>query len=413
MKAEIISIGTELLLGQIVNTNAQYISEQLAMLGIPVYYHSVVGDNPERIRSQLEISTERSDILIFTGGLGPTKDDLTKETIAQFLQRSLVLDEVAMEQIRDFFKKRNVVMTSNNERQAIVIEESTIFQNKNGLAPGMVQYSQSTHFMLFPGPPRELKPMFEEYAIPYLLGILPEKKIVHSKVMRFCGIGESALETKLQDLIDAQTNPTIAPLAKEGEVTLRLTSLANSVAEAEKDMEEVIEKIMSRVGTYLYGWDNDTLQSVLISLLAEKNLMISTAESCTGGLLGQMISQVPGASTVFAGGFTCYTNKIKQQMLGISDKVIEDVGVVSEEVAQLLSENIKEKLQTDIGVAITGVAGPSEQEGKPVGNIYLGFTFPHRSFVKEINLTGTRQAIQLRAVKLALYYLINEVQKGE
>ena len=243
MKAEIIAIGTELLLGQIANTNAQYISEQLAMFGIPVYYHTVVGDNPQRILAQLEISAQRSDILIFTGGLGPTKDDLTKETIAQFINRSLELDQKSMTQIQDFFETRNVVMTENNSRQAMVIEGAHIFQNNHGLAPGMAVEDRQKHYLLFPGPPKELKPMFTEYAIPYLVELLPEKHIVHSKVMRFIGIGESTLETELQDLIDNQSNPTIAPLAKEGEVTLRLTSLAKSIDEAEQMMKEVIIEI--------------------------------------------------------------------------------------------------------------------------------------------------------------------------
>jgi len=412
MKAEIISIGTELLLGQITNTNAQYISEQLAILGIPVYYHTAVGDNPERIKHQLQISSNRSDVLIFTGGLGPTKDDLTKETIATFLGSKLTLDEKAMTFIREFFAHRKMVMTPNNERQALVIEGSTIFPNNHGLAPGMAFEQNGKHYLLFPGPPRELKPMFQDFAIPYFLNLLPDKKIVHSKVLRFCGIGESTLETELQDLIDQQTNPTIAPLAKEGEVTIRLTSLAKSIEEAESVINPVVDEIKKRVGSYLYGYDFDSLQSVVIRTLQQKKLTIATAESCTGGLIGHLLSQVSGASSVYQGGTICYTNEWKEKV-GVDPATLEEFGAISKEVALELAQNVKTTSGADIGLSITGVAGPLEVEGKGVGLIFIGYSLPNRTFYQELKLSGGREYIQQRAAKLALYYLITELKKGE
>lgn len=412
MKAEIIAIGTELLLGQIANTNAQFISEQLAALGIPVYFHTVVGDNPTRLRAQLEISTKRSDILIFTGGLGPTKDDLTKDTIASFIHRSLVVDEEGLEQVVSFFRKRNVPMTDNNIKQAMVIEGATVFPNKTGLALGMAVHNEGKHYLLFPGPPNELKPMFIHYAVPYLRQIVPEANVVYSKVMRFCGIGESALEKELEDLIDAQENPTIAPLAKQGEVTIRLTSFAKNKEEAEQSMQDTIKEITSRVGEYLYGWDDDTLESVACSLLKKRKWTLAAAESCTGGLFSHSICTISGASEVFKGSVVCYTNEIKEEIVGVPKSVLLKEGAVSSSTACFLAQGVKERFHSDVGLSITGVAGPATQEGKPVGLVYIGMHLPSGEVVKELRLAGDRNSIQVRASKLALFYLIKELQKG-
>lgn len=409
MKAEIITIGTELLLGQIVNTNAQFISEQLAAAGIPLYYHTVVGDNPERLKRQLEISAARSNLLIFTGGLGPTKDDLTKQTLAEFVGRQLVIDQVAMQSITDFFVQRNVVMTENNKRQALVVEGSRVLPNETGLAPGMAFQENGIHYLLLPGPPKEMKPMFLHYGIPYLTSFLPEKKVVYSKVMRFCGIGESALETELLDLIEQQSNPTISPLAKEGEVTLRLTSYASSAAEAEKEMEATIAEIMTRVGDFLYGWNEDSLEQVLVAKLYEKNYTVACAESCTGGLLSSYITRVNGASQVFKGAIVCYSNEIKHEVLHVPMEVLETDGAVSKHTATIMADQIKHKLRADIGISVTGVAGPASQEGKPAGLVYIGFSLPNKTFVKELRLAGSRESVQNRTVKHALFTLIREL----
>lgn len=412
MKAELISIGTELLLGQIVNTNAQYLSEQLNAIGIPVYYHSVVGDNPDRLKAQLHISTKRSDLLIFTGGLGPTKDDMTKETIAQFLGCKLTIDQLAMEQIERQYARRNMHMTENNRTQATIIEGAQVFNNNNGMAPGMAVKNNGHHFLLFPGPPSELKPMFEAYGAPYLIALYPEHKVVHSKIMKFCGIGESTLEDKLQDIIDKQTSPTIAPLAHEGEVVIRLTSFSNSEEQAEQEMVQVIEEIQKRAGEFQYGWDNDRLETVLIEALLGQNLTIATAESMTGGLVSHLISSVSGASSVLKGGIVCYANDIKQK-LGISTDLIATEGVVSESAARLLATNIRDQYNVDVGVSITGVAGPEPQENKTVGLIYIGIAIGSNVQVHKMVIGGNRQAIQRRAAKRVLFQCIKAIKKGE
>ncbi|GAA0366034.1 competence/damage-inducible protein A [Bacillus horti] len=413
MRAEIIAIGTELLLGQIVNTNAQFLSEQLAALGIPVYYHSVVGDNPERLKKQIEISAERSSLLIFTGGLGPTKDDLTKETLAEFVNRKLVLDEAAMNSITQFFSERNVTMTENNKRQAIVLEGSHVLHNETGLAPGMAFQEDETLYMLLPGPPKELRPMFIHFGIPYLSTFLPEKKVVHSKVMRFCGIGESALETELLDLIDQQTSPTIAPLAKDGEVTLRLTSYAKSVSEAEQEMEELVAEIQSRVGPFLYGWNEESLEQVAVNKLQVKGYTVAFAESCTGGLLSSFITRAEGASKVFQGSVVCYSNEIKNRQLNVPQIVLDKEGAVSEKTASIMAQEIRKLYHSDVGISITGVAGPTTQEDKPIGLVFVGFALPDRTFVKELRLGGQRDSIQIRAAKQALYTLIRELDSEQ
>jgi nicotinamide-nucleotide amidase len=414
MKAEILAIGTELLLGQIVNSNAQYLSQKLADLGIPVYYHTVVGDNTERLFHQLQVSSKRSDLIFLTGGLGPTKDDLTKETIAKFLNKKITLDQPSMQMIEQFFLSRGRVMTENNKRQAMVIEGAHVFSNKAGMAPGMAIKSESAHYLLFPGPPKELIPMFESEAIPYLQALLPERKVVFSKVMRFCGIGESSLEDQLQELIDKQTSPTLATYAKEGEVTLRITSWTNSAEEAEKEMASVIEEIQKRVGRYHYGWDDESLEQVIISLCRDQRITISVAESCTAGQIAYTLCQVPGASEAFAGGIVTYTNEMKEQQLGIPREVLQTQGAVSEMTAQLMEEQVVKRFGTDIGLSVTGVAGPSQQEGKPIGQVYVGFTAPKLGLISAVTclqLHGTREIIQLRATKAALSFLLAQLKK--
>ncbi|WP_202078026.1 competence/damage-inducible protein A [Caldalkalibacillus salinus] len=410
MKAEIIGIGTELLLGQIANTNAQFISEQLALIGIPVYYHGAVGDNPQRLRQQLEISSQRSNLIIMTGGLGPTKDDLTKQTVADFLNRDIVTDEQALEQVLQFFKQHGKSMTDNNKRQAEVIEGAEVFQNTNGLAPGMAVTVNEICYILLPGPPKEVKPMVQQSVTPYLQHIRPDQKTVFSKVMRFCGIGESTLEAALEDLIDQQTSPTIAPLAKEGEVTLRLTSFATNQGQAEQEMSAVVNDIQSRVGQYLYGWDEDTLEHVLYQRLASLGLTVAIAESCTGGLLSSFLTRLPGISDVFRGAIVTYTNEMKSHHLGVSRETIEEYGAISEQTAKEMAQGVQEACQSSVGLSITGVAGPSSQEDQPVGLVYIGIALPQQTVVKEVRVGGQREAIQHRASKLALFYLFQQLQ---
>ncbi|MDR7316036.1 competence/damage-inducible protein A [Brevibacillus nitrificans] len=412
MRAEIIAVGTELLLGQIANTNAQFLSQKLAQIGVGVYFHTVVGDNSERLLQVIRLAAERSDLVIFSGGLGPTQDDLTKETVAAYLGVDLVTDANAMKYIEDFFSQRGIVMTENNRKQALVLAGSHVLPNDFGMAPGMAIRHDSTTFVLLPGPPSELYPMVERYVMPYLIDLLPEKQVFHSRVFRFYGIGESALEERLLDLIEKQDNPTIAPYAKEFEVTLRVTARAATAEAGEALILPVEKEIRDRVGQYIYGTGEDTsLHEVLVNELRKRGESIACAESCTGGTVASLITSVPGSSSVFHGGIVCYTNEVKNQVLGVSEEVLATEGAVSEQTARLLAENVREKLGTTYGVSVTGVAGPDSAEGKPVGLVYVGIAAEGLpTVVKELRLAGRRKAIVGRAAKFALFYAL-QMQK--
>lgn len=406
MRSEIIAVGTELLLGQIANTNAQYLSQKLADEGIGVYFHTVVGDNRQRLLSVLKLAEARSDMIILTGGLGPTQDDLTKETVAELLNVQLIIDPAAKERIVNFFARRNQPMTSNNLRQALVLEGAHILPNDHGLAPGMVFHSGEKIYILLPGPPSEMKPMFEEYALPYLRSIRKTPSMLYSKVLRFFGIGESALVTELSDLIEGQNDPTIAPYAKEAEVTLRITTLTASAEEGEIKLKPVLAEIERRVGQFIYGeGEHTTLEGVLLHTLSERGQTFAAAESCTGGLISQMITSLPGASSVFSGGVVCYTNQAKHQLLQIDEGLLSTVGAVSAEVAKELARGIRAILGADYGISVTGVAGPDEVEEKPVGLVYVGIASKDHAEAIEYRFAGTRKQIQLRSAKTALFQL--------
>lgn len=412
MRAEIIAVGTELLLGQIANTNAQFLSQKLAEIGIGVYFHTVVGDNAERLTQVIRLAAGRSDLVIFTGGLGPTQDDLTKETVAEHVGVELVTDRPAMQHIEDFFLQRGIVMTENNRKQALVLAGSHVFANDFGMAPGMAIRHDSTTFVLLPGPPSELYPMVERYVMPYLTSLLPEQQVFHSRVFRFYGIGESALEERLLDLIEKQDNPTIAPYAKEFEVTLRVTARAATAEEGEALILPVENEIRNRVGQYIYGTGEDSsLHQVLVEELRTRGESIACAESCTGGTVASLITSVPGSSAVFRGGIVCYTNEVKNQVLGVPEEVLDTDGAVSETTAKLLAEQVREKLGSTYGVSVTGVAGPDPSEGKPVGLVYVGIAAEGLpTVVKELRLAGKRRAIVGRAAKFALFYAL-QMQK--
>lgn len=410
MKAEIIAVGTELLLGQIANTNAQFLSQKLAEVGINVYYHITVGDNYERMLQVIERAKSRSDLIIFTGGLGPTQDDLTKDVVADHLGHKLVTDEKAMANIRDFFERRGIDMTDNNRKQALVIEGSTVFDNDHGMAPGMGITQEGVTYVLLPGPPSEMYPMVENYVMPFLASVGNEHQIFHSRVFRFFGIGESLLEAKLIDLIEEQSNPTIAPYAKEFEVTLRITARATSVEEAGRLLRPVEEEIRNRVGEFIYAVGESPLHQVLYEQLLVKQQTISFAESCTGGTVSQLLTSVPGASQVYRGGIVCYSNEIKHQWLDVPLEVLETEGAVSETTARLLAENIRQKMGTTYGVSVTGVAGPESSEGKPVGLVYIGIASEKQpTLVKKVQVAGQRRAIIGRVAKNALYYALQQL----
>ncbi len=412
VNAEIIAVGSELLLGQIVNTNARFLSQQLAGLGIDVYYHTVVGDNPDRLKSAIKIAESRSKIIIFTGGLGPTKDDLTKETIARHIGTELVMNNEALETIEQYFKRTNRVMTENNRKQALILEGSQVLPNDHGMAPGMVLKTGGHIYMLLPGPPKEMEPMFLNYGSKELALLTGVKEQIVSRVLRFFGIGEAALETEIMDIIDEQKNPTVAPLAGEGDVTLRLTAKHRDVMKAQAMLDEVEAKIRQRVGQFIYGYENTTLFVELANVLKERKWTITSAESLTGGLFQQEITSISGASSIFKGGIVCYSNEIKRDIVQVKQETLETYGSVSEECARELAENVMKIFGTDIGISFTGVAGPDELEGKPVGTIFIGIALKGRpSIVEKIKLSGSRGANRNRAVRYGCYFLLKYLRE--
>lgn len=414
MNAEIIAVGSELLLGQIVNTNARFLSQQLAGQGIDVYFHTVVGDNPDRLKSAIEAAEKRANVIIFTGGLGPTKDDLTKETIARHLGTELVMDETALAAIELFFKRTNRVMTENNKKQALILKGSRVLANDHGMAPGMVLKQNNHIYMLLPGPPQEMEPMFLKYGSEALAQETGSNKRIFSRVMRFFGIGEAALETEIIDLIDAQSNPTIAPLAGNGEVTLRLTAKHEDEKTAEKMLDEVEEKINRRVGKFLYGYENTSLLEELTKLLNKTKLTVTAAESLTGGLFQQEITSLPGASSIFKGGIVSYANQIKHGVLQVKQETLDQFGAVSEQCAREMAENAARIFGADIGISFTGVAGPDDLEGKPVGTVFIGIAINGRpTMVEKIVLGGPREANRIRAVKYGCYFLIKNLKESQ
>ena len=393
MKAEILAVGTELLMGQIANTNAQYISSRLPDAGIGVYYHSVVGDNPERLRQCLKLALSRSDIVITTGGLGPTKDDLTKEIISSELNRKLVLDEDTLSTIKNFFKKFNRPMTENNLKQAYIPENSIIIKNSNGTAPGCIIEEGGKIVIMLPGPPSEMKPMFEQTVMPYLKNKSSCK--LKSVYMRIFGIGESAMEDKIQDIIDNQINPTIAPYAKEGEVTLRITAKYSEDEDPDAILKPVIEEISKRLGNTVYSLENKDLHVVATEMLIQRNISIAVAESCTGGLICSKITDVPGCSKIFLQGEITYSNQSKQTELDVSQETLNSCGAVSFQTAQEMAAGMRRKAGADIAVAVTGIAGPDGgTPDKPVGLVYIALAHSNGVECKELKLWGDRSRIR-------------------
>lgn len=413
LNAEIIAVGSELLLGQITNTNAQFLSKHLANIGINVFYHSVVGDNRSRLADQIEHAKRRSNIIIFTGGLGPTQDDLTKDTIANCVGRSLVMNEEALHKIEQFFKQRERVMTENNRKQALVINGATVLPNDHGMAPGMAFKEEGIYYMLLPGPPKEMGPMFTNYGLEFLLSKLGKATKISSRVLNFFDIGESQLETELIDLIDSQTNPTIAPLAKEGEVTIRLTVKHDNEEEGNKLLDGLEGKILARVGSFFYGYNETSLLNEATRQLTKHKVTIASAESFTGGRFSTELATQSGISTIFKGGVVCYNDEMKQSILKVDCQIIEKSGAVSSECAKAMAENVRKLFSAKIGISFTGVAGPSKLEDKDVGTVYMGISIEgEETIIYPLKLAGTRIQIQNRAVKHGLYSLMKLFKGG-
>lgn len=411
MNAEIISVGSELLLGQIVNTNAQFLSRHLAEMGVNVFYQTVVGDNSDRLLSTIQKAEERADLIIFTGGLGPTRDDLTKETIAAHLGKKLVLNDEAFKGICQYFLKIGREMTENNKKQALVLEDCLVLPNENGMAPGMFVKSKNKFYMLLPGPPKEMQPMFEKYGRPAILNVLDRQESIVSRVLRFFGIGESQLETEIEDMIMNQTNPTIAPLAGDGEVTIRLTAKHRSKETANEMIDKVEKEILNRVGEYFYGYGQTTIAAELVQKLKQQNKTIACAESLTGGLFQSMITAVAGASAVLKGGIVCYTNEAKEHLVDVSKKTLDTFGAVSEQCAKELAENVRKKLNADIGISFTGVAGPDSLEENPPGTVWIGISEKGKeSKAVLLKLAGDRNQIRNRTAKYGCHFLLRTCQ---
>ena len=379
---ELISVGTEILLGDILNTDAQYLSIELAKLGISVIHQSTVGDNRERLLAQLDEAAKRSDIIILSGGLGPTPDDLTKEVCCEFFGKEMFLHEPTVEKIKEYFSSKGIEMAQNNLKQAMLPKDCVIFPNDNGTAPGMAIEKDGVHILVLPGPPRELKPMFQNCAVPYLMQF--SDRIIVSHNIRTFGIGESSMAERVNDLFDAQ-NPTVAPYAKDGEALLRVTAMAKTKEDAESLCEPIIEEIKKRLDAYVYGVDYNCIEEAAVGMLKEHHLKVATAESCTGGLIAKRITDVPGASEVFECGIISYANEIKHRVLGVSEDDLNKYGAVSEPVAKQMAQGALKVSGADIAVSVTGIAGPdSDSTGKPVGLVYIGLADKENVWVREI-----------------------------
>ncbi|MBC2581511.1 competence/damage-inducible protein A [Clostridium sp. DJ247] len=409
MKAEILSVGTEILLGDIVNTNAQYLAKRLADLGIFVYHQSVVGDNVERLKTELGDSFNRADLVITTGGLGPTPDDLTKETGAEYFGKKMFLHEDSLNKLNShFLKDGKVELKGNNIKQAYFPEGSHILPNNHGTAPGCAIEEDGKVLIVLPGPPREMKPMFEDYVVPFLSKY--SSGILESKVLRISGIGEGVMAEQLSDIINNNVNPTVAPYAKEWEVTLRITAKANTTAEALELIVPVESEIRKRLGIHIYGEGETSLEAVLAELLISKDFTISTAESCTGGLIASKLVNYPGISSTFMEGAVTYSNEAKIRRLNVKKETLEKYGAVSEETAREMAEGIAKTSQTNVGIATTGIAGPGGgTPDKPVGLVYVGLYINGETKVKKLQLSGDRDRIRRRVTITALDWLRREL----
>lgn len=380
---EIISVGTELLLGDILNTDAQFLSQELAKLGFGVMHQCVVGDNHDRLLDTISKAAERSDIIILSGGLGPTPDDITKEVACEFFGKELVMHEESLTRMTRYFTNKGLDMPESNKKQAMLPADCVVFRNNNGTAPGLGMEKDGKHILLLPGPPRELKPMFLESAVPYLRRF--SDKVIISHNIRTFGIGESAMSQEVEDLLENE-NPTVAPYAKDGEALLRVTAMADNEEEAEKLCQPVIEKIGVRLSDYIYGIDYTCIEEAVVELLREKGLKLATAESCTGGLIGKRITNISGASAVFDCGIISYSNEIKHRILGVNEDDLKKYGAVSEQVAKQMAKGVLELSGADVAVSVTGISGPtSDGTNKPVGLSYIALADKENVWVKELS----------------------------
>lgn len=391
MKTAILSVGTEILFGQIVNTNTVYLSQQMNMLGFDVMYHYTVGDNPKRVEEMIDLAFQDCDLILTTGGLGPTQDDLTKEVACKALDDTLVMMDDVLEEITKYFKTLGREMTENNKKQAIMPSRATVFHNDAGTAPGFALEKDGKYIICMPGPPREMKRMFQKSVVPFLQSMIDGA--LYYRQIRFFGIGESMLETQLLDLIDNQTDPTLATYAKEGECSLRIASKRDTEEEAEHAVDEMLEKVKERVGHYIYSCDNEELAQVVADRLMEQGLTLSSAESCTGGMFASTMTDIPGISQCFDRGLVTYSNQAKMEELGVSAGTLEKFGAVSEDTALEMVEGLKRVSGSDVCISVTGIAGPGGgSEEKPVGLVYIGFSYGDKKICKKIQMRNVNRS---------------------
>jgi len=408
MNAELLTIGTEILLGDILNTNVQFLSKELAEIGISVYHHTAVGDNPERIEAAYKLAFERSDIVITTGGLGPTDDDITKEIAAKYFNKDLVIHEESFKKIKELYRNYSMTLTKGTEKEASVLAGSKTLFNKAGLAPGCIVEENGKILIMLPGPPKEAIPMYLNDVKPYLLS--KSNYIYKSKTVRISGIGEAEAENMIKDLIASQSNPSIAPYAKQSEMVFRITAKAENSEEADTIIKPTLEEMYKRFGENIYGEDDTTLEECVITLLKEKGLKLACAESCTGGMVCSTLVNHPSASEAFVEGLVTYSNDAKINRLGVKKETLDTYGAVSAEVAAEMAEGVARTSGTHIGISTTGIAGPkNENTDKPVGLVYIGIYINGETKVKKFNLIGNRERIRISATTRLLDALRREL----
>lgn len=409
MNAEILSVGTELLLGEILNTDAQFLASELSKLGINVYHQTVVGDNPQRLKQAIRLALSRADLLITSGGLGPTSDDITKEAVCEAMDVPLKMDMRSLSRIRAYFKQMNREMAKINEKQAMLPACGIILDNNCGTAPGGIVEKDGKIAIFLPGPPRELTQMYKESVRPYLLK--RTESILYSKTLRIAGIGESSVEELLSDIMQTSENPTVAPYAKTDEVTLRLTARCIDDADGEAIIAPVEEKIRGILGNAVYGINDDTIYHCVFSLLKDKGLTVSFAESCTGGLLAAKLTDFAGASSVLCESYVTYHNAAKAKILGVDETLLKEKGAVSREVCAAMAEGLSRISDADLALSITGVAGPdTDEKGNPVGLVYIGLCAGGQAQVQEFHFAGSRERIRNRAAMNAYLLMRKYIQ---
>lgn len=406
MKTAILSVGTEILFGQIVNTNTVYLSQQMNMLGFDVMYHYTVGDNPKRVEEMIDLAFQDCDLILTTGGLGPTQDDLTKEVACKALDDELVMMDDVLEEIEKYFQTLGREMTENNKKQAIMPSRATVFHNDAGTAPGFALEKDGKYIVCMPGPPREMTRMFQKSVVPFLQRM--SQGSLYYRQIRFFGIGESMLETKLMDLIDNQTDPTLATYAKEGECSLRIASKRDTEEEAKQAVDEMLEQVKERVGHYIYSCDNEELAQVVACKLMDKGLSLSSAESCTGGMFASTMTDIPGISQCFDRGLVTYSNQAKMEELGVHAETLEKFGAVSEETALEMVEGLQCVSSSDVCISVTGIAGPGGgTEEKPVGLVYIGFAYGDKKLCKKIQMRNVNRNWNRHYALLCMLNVIN------